>query len=408
MFSCPHFVGWHDICLYAGMNIAQKTKSVPWVNQGSPQPIARWLEAIKTSGDRYTELLRKAYLESWPTQGELIFSGACEFTCQHCIYPPSFARANRGLSVEQWDWILENIAQNLGIRTFVYGGRSLSAEGLEVLTGLRRRFPDAQIGLIDNGISMLPLRDRLADVQAEWIDVSLDGQEKEHDLQRGRSGSFRAGLEGVQWLVRNGIAPKVNILTCLTTINQASVIPMIQELNAMGLKNFFIIPVTVAEGMGPSPELRVSAEDFARFVAELRAVMPLLDDAWVELNCFSAEYAEYIAQKIPDIWKQLSSDREGLSWGEKSVGVAHHCVNELYVRYYPTSLTGTRELIVNTNGDVIVPKSMAAGIISKNHVIGNLLQQEAHKIVEGLPESPEFSFYEQEFLHEQNLLRRYL
>ena len=390
------------------MSIEQTIQSVPLGNQSSPQPIERWLEALKSTGERAVELLRKAYRKNWPTQGELIFSGACEFTCQHCIYPPSYARANRGLSVEQWDRILENIAQNLGIRTFVYGGRSLSTEGLEVLTGLRRRFPDAQIGLIDNGISMLPLRDRLADVQAEWIDVSLDGQEKEHDLQRGRPGSFRAGLEGVQWLVRNGIAPKVNILTCLTTINQASVIPMIQELNAMGLKNFFIIPVTVAEGMGPSPELQVSAEDFARFIVELRSVMPLLDDAWVELNCFSAEYAEYIAQNAPDIWEQLSCDREGLSWGEKSIGVAHHGVSEFYVRYYPTSLTGTRELIVNTNGDVIVPKSMAAGTISNKHVIGNLLQQEAHEIVEGLPDSPKFGFYEQEFLHEQNLLRRYL
>ena len=393
---------------YFGMIIEQTIQSMPWVNQSSPQPIERWLEALKSTGEVAVELLRKAYRENWPTQGELIFSGACEFTCQHCIYPPTYARANRGLSVEQWDRILENIAQNLGIGTFVYGGRSLSAEGVEVLTGLRRRFPDTQIGLIDNGISMLPLRDRLAGVKAEWIDVSLDGQEREHDLQRGRLGSFRAGLEGVQWLVRNGITPKVNILTCLTTLNQASVIPMIRELNAMGLKNFFIIPVTVAEGMGPSPELQVSAEDLARFIAELRAVMPLLDDAWVELNCFSAKYAEYIAQKAPDIWGQFSCDRDGLSWGEKSVGTANQYVNEFYVRYYPVSLTGTRELIVNTNGDVIVPKSMAAGRIADEHVLGNLLRQEAHEIVEGLPESPEFLFYEQEFLHEQNLLRRYL
>lgn len=390
------------------MNIEQTIQSVPWVNQSSKQPIERWLKAIRSSGECAVELLRKAYRENWPTQGELIFSGACEFACQHCIYPPSYAKANRGLSVEQWDRILENIVQNLGIRTFVYGGRSLSAEGLEVLTGLRRRFPDAQIGLIDNGISMLPMRDRLAGVQAEWIDISLDGQGREHDLQRGRPGSFRSGLEGVQWLVRNGIAPKVNILTCLTTLNQDSVIPMIQELNAMGLKNFFITPVSVAEGMRPSPELRVSAEDFTKFILELRAVMPLLDDAWVELNCFSAEYAEYIAQKAPDIWEQFTCDRDGLSWGDKSVGAANQCVNEFYVRYYPASLTGTREFIVNTNGDVIVPKSMAAGRIADEHVLGNLLRQDAHEIVEGLPESPEFLFYEQEFLHEQSLLRRYL
>jgi sulfatase maturation enzyme AslB (radical SAM superfamily) len=379
-----------------------------YVKPGILHPIERWLEALKSTGEGSAEFLRAAYRENWPRQGELIFTGACEFTCQHCIYPPSYAQVNRGLSVRQWDQILENIYRDLGIRTFVYGGRSLSVEGLKVLTELRQRFSDVQIGLIDNGISMLPLRDRLAGIQADWIDVSLDGQEREHDLQRGRPGSFRAGLEGVQWLIRNGITPKVNILTCLTTLNQASVVPMIQELNAMGLKNFFITPVTVVEEMRPSPGLRMSSGDFARFVSELRALLPLLDDAWIELNLFSAEYAEYIAELVPEIWENFSCDRDGLSWSEKSIDVANQCVNEFYVRYYPESLTGTREFIVNTNGDVIVPKSMAAGRIADEHVLGNLLKHEAREIMEDMPESSKFEFYWKQFLHEQNLLRRYI
>ena len=196
------------------------------------QPIERWRQALQLPAEEAVEELRLAYREHWPTQGELIFTGACEFTCQHCIYPPSFARANRSLSAENWDRILGDISQNLGVDTFVYGGRSLTAQGLEVMIGLRQRLPEVQIGLIDNGISMLPVQERLADVRADWIDISLDGQAGDHDLQRGRPGSYKAGLEGARWLVSNGIAPKVNILTCLTTLNRHSVIPMIQDLNA--------------------------------------------------------------------------------------------------------------------------------------------------------------------------------
>lgn len=375
---------------------------------GVLQPIERWLNALRLPGDQAIEELRQAYRENWPTQGELIFTGACEFQCQHCIYPPSYARLNRGLAVESWDRILGDLVDRLNIRTFVYGGRSLTTAGLDVLTGLRRRFPDARIGLIDNGISMLPVQERLADVRADWIDISLDGQAGDHDLQRGRIGSYQAGVEGARWLVRNGIAPKVNILTCLTTLNRNSVIPMIRDLNAEGFKNFFITPVTVVEGIRPAADLRVSAESFAEFVRELREVLPLLDDAWVEFTVFSAEYAERIARLTPEIWTAFVSDRDGLSWDESSQGQGLYRESELHVRYYPSSLTGTRELIVNTNGDVIVPKAMAAGKIMAEHVLGNLLQEDVRAVVAATPESSRFDFYEQEFLHEQELLRRYV
>lgn len=375
---------------------------------GVLQPIERWLNALRLPGDQAIEELRQAYRENWPTQGELIFTGACEFQCQHCIYPPSYARLNRGLAVESWDRILGELFHNLNIRTFVYGGRALTTDGLDVLTGLRRRFPDTRIGLIDNGISMLPVQERLADVRADWIDISLDGQAGDHDLQRGRIGSYQAGVEGARWLVRNSVAPKVNILTCLTTLNRNSVIPMIRDLNAEGFKNFFITPVTVVEGIRPAADLRVSAESFAEFVRELREVLPLLDDAWVEFTIFSAEYAECIARLAPEIWTSFAPDRDGLSWGESWQDHGLRRGSELHVRYYPSSLTGTRELIVNTNGDVIVPKAMAAGKVIGEHVLGNLLQEDVRAVVAATPESSRFNFYGQEFLHEQELLRRYV
>ena len=390
------------------MDTTQDIQFAPRVRRDNRPPIERWSSALTSTGEQAVEQLRTAYREAWPTQGELIFTGACEFTCRHCIYPPSYARLNRRLSADQWDQILEDTYRNLGVQTFVYGGRSLSVEGLEVLANLRGRFPEARIGVIDNGISMLPVRDRLAGLRAEWIDISLDGQEREHDLQRGRSGSFRAGLDGALWLVRNGVAPKVNILTCLTNLNRSSVIPMIRELNAQGFKNFFITPVTIVDGVLPSPDLRLSAEAFAEFVAELRAVLPLLDDAWVEVMLFSAQYAEYVARRIPDVWAEFAHDRDGLSWRQASAGAAIAGVTELYIRYLPSSLTGTRELIINTNGDVILPKSMARGQIADEHVVGNLLQRESRQIVECLPDSDEFDFYWREFLHEQALLKEYM
>lgn len=349
--------------------------------------------------------LRAAYQENWPTQGELIFTGACEFACQHCIYAPSFAKHNESLSVGEWGKVTREISRDLSIKTFVYGGRSVTADGLEVLTQLRLRMPDAHIGLIDNGISMLPVRERLLDVGADWVDISLDGQETEHDLQRRRRGSYRAGLEGAHWLIHNRVAPKVNILSCLTRINQHSLIPMMRDLNAQGFKNFFIIPVTIVPGVKPDSDLQLSPQELATFVEQLRVASDLLDDAWVEVNLFSAVYAQSIARLLPDVWRGFKADRDGLVWhGDTS----EKSNTEFFIRYYPTSLTGTRELIVNTNGDVIVPKSMAWGRIADEHIVSNLIRCGAREIVEGFTSAKSFAFYERELITERDLLKEYL
>lgn len=374
----------------------------------SPTPIQRWQTAMRLGEAEGAESLRAAYRENWPAQGELIMTGACEFQCQHCVYPPSYARSNRGLAAEWWNRMLQDMYENLGVRTFVYGGRSVTAEGLNVLQRLRERHPNARIGLIDNGISMLQDHGQLQSIRPDWIDISLDGQEQEHDLQRGRKGSFRAGLNGACWLVDNGTAPKVNILTCLTTINRHSVIPMVRELNQAGFRNFFITPVTIVDGVRPSPHLRLDAREFAEFLGELRTMMSELDEAWVEVNMFSAVYAEYMAFLMPDVWSGFSMDRDSLLWRETYASTDGGEASDLFLRYSPDSLTGTREFIVNTNGDVITPKSMAMGRIPEKYVAGNLLRQGAEHVVRELPDSGKFEFYLSELIRERNILRRYI
>ena len=399
---------WHHSCLILGMKAMYAINSSDRTNPEPRLPIDRWCSAIRLDGEHAFDELRAAYHDNWPVLGEFIFTPACEFQCQHCIYPPSYVRFNRGLGVEQWVSMLQDISGNLGIRNFVYAGRSLTTEGVQVLARLRDRLPEALIGVIDNGISMRRVADQLADLHLNWIDISLDGLEREHDLQRGRNGSFRAGLEGALWLAENGVAPKVNILTCLTRFNQRSVIPMLQELNQVGFRSFFITPVTIIDGVRPSPSLRPTQGEFAEFLEELRAAMPLLYDAWVEVTVFSATYAAGIARLNPNIWRNFERDRDGLTWSERSRCRFASVTNDLVIRYYPSSLSGTKSLIINTNGDVIVPKAVATGRISNDHVVGNLLQQAARDIVAGVTSSKAFAFYQQEFLNEKQLLKEYV
>jgi MoaA/NifB/PqqE/SkfB family radical SAM enzyme len=367
--------------------------------------IEPWREALHAAEPAGGRTLADIYRAFPPTQGELIFTGACSFQCAHCIYPPSFARNNRSLEIGEWENVLQALTRDSGIRTFVYGGRSLNADGVEVMKTLRAQVPDACIGMIDNGISMLPHLDGLRAVRADWFDVSLDGLAKDHDRQRGQSGSFAEGLRGAMRLKDEGFAPRVNILTCLTTINHRSVCDMIRQVNALGFKNFFVIPITLGDGVGPAPELRLSREQLAAFIAELRRMVPDLDDAWVELLLFSADYAADLASTLPDLWEARKAGRDELFWDMNEIYGARNAVNPMFIRYYPLSLTGVRELIVNTNGDVIVPKSMAYGKVPQEAVLGNLLRNSSDDLLASIPELKGFEFYRAELRKEAELLR---
>lgn len=386
------------------MAITDLTFIPPPVSEGI-SAIEPWREALHAAEPTDGRILADIYHAFPPTQGELIFTGACSFQCAHCIYPPSFARNNRSLEIGEWKNILQALVRDVGIRTFVYGGRSLNADGVEVMASLRSRVPDAHIGMIDNGISMLPHLDGLRAVRADWIDVSLDGLAEDHDRQRGRLGSFAEGLRGAMRLKEEGFAPRVNILTCLTTLNYRSVCDMIRQVNALGFKNFFVVPITLGDGVGPAPELRLSRVQLAAFITELRHMVPDLDDAWVELLLFSADYAADLASALPDLWEAHETGRDELFWDMGEIYGAGNAVSPLFIRYYPLSLTGVRELIVNTNGDVIVPKSMAYGKVPQKAVLGNLLHESAGDLLASFPERRGFASYQAELRKEAALLR---
>lgn len=369
-----------------------------YIGKSEAQPVDRWLDMIYSREEDSLESLRAIYRDHYPTQGELIFTGACEFQCRHCIYPPDYARFNRNISLAEWEKIIIGF-RDVGIDTFVYGGRSVTSAGIRLLKLMRGIFPEVRIGLIDNGVSMAPLREEVAALGLDWIDISLDGLEHDHDLQRGRKGSFREGLQGALWLKEHEAAPKVNILTCLTTINRKSIIPMVKELNALGFKNFFIAPVTIVKDHRPDTELMLPGVEFASVIRELEQALESLDDAWIELNIFGIEYVSHILEYYPELWKRFRSEREHLVWEQTRNG------NELLINYYPSSLTGVREFIVNTNGDAIFPKVMAEGNIPEQGVIGSLVEKSALELVKQLPDSARFEFYHNEFLNEQRVMR---
>ena len=165
----------------------------------------------------------------------------------------------------------------------------------------------------------------------------------------------------------------------------------------------FVTPVTIVEGQRPDPGLRLAPDQFVALVHDLHELAADLSDVWIEVGMFSVEYADYVAGSGQEYWNRLAPEGNALTWEDHITATS----SGFCLRYYPISLTGTRELIVNTNGDVLVPQSMARGKIESDAVVGSLLKEGIQSLLQRLPSTQAFSFYQRELIRESQILRRY-
>lgn len=341
-------------------------------------PIDVWLDLVHSEKDDDTHQKFRNIYKSMPMFGEIVFNSSCKSNCRHCIYSSDYNKYNLNLPSDQWKKIIKSIYEDINIRKFVNSGRSVNDTGIEVLRWMRESFTDIEIGMIDNGISMLPYLNMLPDLQLDWIDISIDGMEKEHDFQRNQVGSFKKVLSTVSYLKEKDIAPKINILICLTKLNKDSVIDLIKFMNEKGFKNFFISPITAFSDYGPPETLKVVGRDFVDFIKDLIGSLHRFRDIWIELNIFDLEYMKYIKECTHELQIDLKPKYDHLSWDASVLD------NNFYINYFPLSLNGIREFVVNSNGDSIFPLVMRKGAIPDKEVIGNLITQsplEIHKIL---------------------------
>ncbi len=366
----------------------------------STSPVDTWLNLILQDEPETAPVgLQWIYQTTKPRITGIIFTGRCPHACSHCIFPPDYHASNRDISLNQWKGMLRQVYDDINVESFVYTGRSLNEKGVSILNWMKEALPNIHIGLIDGGSKPDLLINGLYPSALDWIDVSLDGMEREHDLQRDRNGSFKKAVTTIEAWREHEIAPKINILTCITTINQDSILDLILFLNDRGFGNIFLSPVSVLNGCRPSEKLKIPGVAFTRLIDDILEILGRLEDAWIEINLFDVEYMHVIGRDHKDILKGFTTEFDHLSW--KAVSGS----NAFFINYYPLSLAGTREFIINCNGDVIPPLVMARGDIPREEVLGSLLSKRASEIVADLHRPRALGIYETHFLKERKLLK---
>jgi MoaA/NifB/PqqE/SkfB family radical SAM enzyme len=160
-------------------------------------------------------------------------------------------------------------AEDLGVKhvEITGGGEPTSRKNLVLSLMEKIKEKDMTGSMITNGTLFLK-RDFERIVKSGWDEliVSLDGLKENHDYLRAVKGSFDKTFNNLYLLQEtkkkyNSIYPKLSIHFVLTNINYKDIPSLIESVNSLGIKNFFIEPlVQVAFNIDVGERLKIRRE----------------------------------------------------------------------------------------------------------------------------------------------------
>lgn len=177
--------------------------------------IDAWVQAALHGKEREADiqaLLRREVppLISW------IVRGGCAVQCSHCIFPFEGPKAySTDISKEV---LLHLLAQLSGRGDLVHEGRQLVPSQIPVLAAVKQA--GHGVTVINNGQYATPSMLALCDhhgLKVDALDVSIDGPEAVHNLQRSTDKAWSWAMNGLAEGRR--IADKLTSLFTLTTLN---------------------------------------------------------------------------------------------------------------------------------------------------------------------------------------------
>lgn len=363
-------------------------------------PIEKWLKFINSdlADDQAKLFLETVIKKRLALFAEIIMEGYCPRKCLHCIYAPDYHVHNRNLNSVEFADVLEHLHKKFNFKRFIFSGRSYTATSISVIRDFKTHHPDVRLGIIGDGPNLADFIDRL-DV-FDWVDVSLDGWGEAHDRQRGEPGAFDSTLAVLRKVRGSDKVKRTSILSCLTTINQDSILEMIQKLNAEGFKNFFVSPVHISNLGRPEPVLRLKEKAFSDFVARFRKLGHRLSNAWLGLDMYDLYYCRALLRHAPEVLADMETRDFSLE-AAATIGDT-----ETHISYYPGSLNLAHEFIVNCDGRVILPTVMAGGAIPEDFSFGHAKAMDnVDTFMEKRAEFEAFNFFVKALVQEHRALK---
>lgn len=186
----------------------------------------------KCSGiEAYDRILDFAF----PAQIEIGIGNTCGLKCKHCFlgYEGGSMQADL-IPVPRLKALLSEFIEDMGTRVICLTDRDAltpirSIPVFKHLELLRTRYPELKFGGVTNGIAIPEFADELAKISLDYLDISIDGMQPEHDAIRGE-GAFDRTIKNLRIALSNKIAERVIIATTLSRFNYQSIVGMVKKL----------------------------------------------------------------------------------------------------------------------------------------------------------------------------------
>ncbi len=196
----------------------------------------------------------------------------CNLRCRHCYTTSADVPFPGELSHEQAMGVLEDL-HAFGIPALILsGGEPLSRFDFFTLAERAKDLGFRHLSLSTNGTKLAENIDRIADLDFDYVGISLDGLGQMNDWFRGVDGAFDAALAGVRACKARGV--KVGLRFTITDDNAGFLPGMLDLCEAEGVDKFYLSHLVYA---GRGDKNRGEDAEHARSRA---AVDLLIDRAW--------------------------------------------------------------------------------------------------------------------------------
>lgn len=183
---------------------------------------------------------------SSPLEVSFFLNNLCNLTCRHCYV--GYSKSTDSLSLKEWTSTFDELI-SLGAKTFGNVGKEpllvwdKTKELLEYFKLKKQNHADLRYGFVTNGVLLDDTKIAELDaIMPDYIDISLDGNQKVHDFIRGEGAydALMANLRKLSWY--EALREKVFISFTLNRMNVSCADEMIRSIYEMGYKNLLMSP----------------------------------------------------------------------------------------------------------------------------------------------------------------------
>ena len=311
-----------------------------------------WFSVVST-GQRPEDSILKMYeslAREIPPILSVVGERTCNLSCAHCIFQDEKSSTQISIAANIVQSVKTIVRQMNADPIVVHEGRIFHPSHLEWLSAIRAVRTDCSVGMIDNG-TFLKHHETIvqSDFRFDWLDISLDGPEAVHNLQRRSATAHQVAVRGInsaREFVRSG--GKVTSLFTLTSLNHADIFDTCRTL-PKEVDEWHITTLSPAR-----PEITGLVTNEEQFAI-----------AWQQVVAASQErqlyFRMYVNDELPKLVKAVGREKFARALDDAEVADVALImkIDKVPVIYYPTSIVVGEEIILDADSHHRMPYSIA-------------------------------------------------